>query len=138
MTSKEKVVIKSVLLAQASNSLAHGTDDYEEKYSFYYKKEYFYLRAIRILKALKHSKISYCQRNEPDQNGYPSTIRYFEWIEPSIGKKVQFSFHNPREYCWEEGKQVFWTGRRDGLENLKKIVPFYFKKGESRIIDNFL
>ena len=131
MSPKEKLIIKYIIMAQLANNEAHEASRWGRyaKASFYYKKkEVNYKKALSLLKSLRHTKISYLQKQEPDQNGYPSTIRYFEWREPALGgKKVQFSFHSPREKGALEGdRKIQWTGLLGECSALAEKLKKYY------------
>lgn len=131
MPSKDIKIIRLIILAQAANTSAHYADYYERK-DFYKAKERLYKKALALLNTSKHSKISYVMREEPDQNGYPSTIRYFEWKEDFLGgKKIQFSFHNPRETTPTKGvKSIKRTNTTVTTEIVDDIMRIYeIKKG---------
>ncbi|HBF67971.1 MAG TPA: hypothetical protein DDW20_01450 [Firmicutes bacterium] len=140
MSNKDIKIIRFIILAQAANTSAHYADYYERK-DFYKAKERLYKKALALLKTSKHSTISYVEREEPDQNGYPSTIRYFEWKEDFLGgNKTQFSFHNPREATPTKGvKSIKWTHLKgEGDILLKKLARYYFKEGEYPFLDRIL
>lgn len=125
MRRNEIKIIKLILGAQRANEFAH-----HGWYSQYDLKQANVQLAIKIINNTPHCAISYKVEERPDQHGHPSTIRYFEWKEPSMnGRKIQFSFHNPREKGGSHGvKSISWTGNKGEctilLEKLEKV---YFK-----------
>ncbi len=127
MTSKERKIIRHIILAQIANDEAHAAND-SSRYHYYLIKQQLCNKAIALLKTLHHSEISYLQRQAPDQNGYPSTIRYFEWREPALGgEKVQFSFHNPGERALFRGSpNICWDGRRGRCSALAEKLKEYY------------
>ena len=67
-------------------------------YGRYWAKPKYILSAIKIIDSNKPFGINYNVKMEPDQNGYPSYIVYFDigaGIIPGIEKRKQISFHNP-------------------------------------------
>lgn len=128
MNKKEFIIIKLILLAERANEEAHSRYN---SYIFYNKKQFYCNEAIKRLNSLKNSSIQYKKIEAPDQNGYPSTIRYFEWKDKFINKKVQFSFHNPREKGSVKGKRsIQWTGIRGECKELFKLLKKYYLTSE--------
>lgn len=125
MSPKEIKIIKLILKAQEANELAHS--GWKSKYNL---KQANVQLAVKLINSTPHCAITYKIEERPDQNGYPSTIRYFEWKEASMnGRRVQFSFHNPREKGGSHGTQsISWTKNKGECTTLlKKLEKVYFK-----------
>ena len=124
MTQRETKIIKLILKAQWANNKAHGGD--KKLYSF---KHQNVCLAIKLINNTAHCSIIYKIEEAPDQNGFPSTIYYFEWKEPALnGRRIQFSFHKPREKGGTHGvKSISWTKNKGECEKLyQKLEKVYF------------
>lgn len=59
----------------------------------YSRKTFWLNRAIQMIDCSKEQDYHYWVENNPDQNGYPSTIVYFDF--KLDGRRHQVSFHTP-------------------------------------------
>ena len=79
-----------------SKIIRFSSDDYfwKTQWSKGYSRKTFWLnRAIQMIDCSKEQTYHYWVENNPDQNGYPSTIVYFDF--KIDGRRHQVSFHTP-------------------------------------------
>ena len=118
----EKQIAKAICLAQSASDAGKGIfrlhieGDTEAKYLGYSTKDYWILRAIKIIEHSPRGNFSYFVKEAPDQNGYDSFIIYFNW---KVGEKAyQASFHTPFNRAddkivarADKGVKTHWVGK---------------------------
>jgi len=122
MTNIEKAIIRAIIMAQISSDAGKGIHRiYIPGGNFpaikkYRAKEFYELRALKMITASHRCGINFWCEFAPDQNGIDSVLVYFD-IKVD-GKRFQISFHNPRIELFSEfvnrGRKTRWTADLSG------------------------
>lgn len=107
------LIKRLVVKAAMANEEAHACERHERnrRQKLFDEKEKYYSQAIKIINGLRHCPVRYFIQKTDDQNGYPSIIHYFQWMEK--GTLIQFSFHKPinnGRSVIEKGRKILWSG----------------------------
>lgn len=115
MTKIEKAIIRAIIMAQIASDSGKGIHRiYLPGGNFpgatgYKSKEFYELRALRMIRTNPRCGINYWCEIAPDQNGFPSVLVYFD-IRVD-GTRYQISFHNPK-YTVPDFVPYLNTGRK--------------------------
>lgn len=124
--SLQKEICALVIKAQIYNEIAH-----KGNFEFYSKKADCVRKAVSLIRKNSYCGWRFYKDITPDQNGYASTITYFEL---KYGKEIyQISFHNPinrDEYEVRNfGSPIKWDGEIGGSAKGARILNKIFKLG---------
>lgn len=124
MKKVEKAIIRAIVMAQIASDAGKGIHEIflpggdfpgETKYRY---KEFYQLRALKMIDAAPRCCINYWCDIAPDQNGFESVLVYFD-IKVG-GTRFQVSFHNPGNQAlglWayvHHGRKTRWTRELGG------------------------
>ena len=136
MTKIQAAIVRAIVMAQIASDAGKGIydihlpgGDFPGK-TGYRSKEFYEIRALRMIDSSPRCGINYWVELALDQNGYSSFIVYFDI---KVGeKRHQISFHNPAQHCfglWDfenRGRKTRWTrdlgGSRRACEELAKYL----------------
>lgn len=117
-----KQIVRAIVMAQVASDAGkhvhnvHLHRDHHPHAEGYKSKDFYILRAVRMIDSAPPCGINYRAEEAPDQNGYNSVLIYFD-IRYN-GERYQVSFHNPptaelKKICGK-GRKTRWTGEIGG------------------------
>lgn len=136
MTRTEEAIIRAIIMAQIASDAGKGIHAIflpggnNPGRTGYQSKEFYELRALKMIDSTPRCGINYWVEFTPDQNGFESVLVYFD-IKVN-GKRYQVSFHNPGHQTMElwgyvnRGRKTRWTheiyGSRYACEELARML----------------
>lgn len=124
MTKIQKAIVRAIVMAQIASDSGKGIHEIHltggnyPGSTGYRSKEFYELRALKMIDSAYRCGINYWCELAPDQNGYESIIVYFDIKVDDM--RFQVSFHNPANNCiglWgyvHHGRKTRWTRNLDG------------------------
>lgn len=118
-----RLIIRAQDCSDAGKRISSGNR--EAEYLAYNGKSEQIILALKSIFGAKRTIFSAYSTKEPDQNGYPSILTYFEFNVD--GEEYQISFHTPYREALQsgltrfvgKGKETKWNGVYGGSRNAR-------------------